>query len=102
MRHETTYQIYTFGTCEQAKKRGDKLLRWGLHAASAHKEAILLHARMLSLDPHYEKIQVEKIYFDDKTGQKRNKTIKVLNKNRKHSVLGKLKSFIAALSFKNS
>ena len=78
MAEQTTYQIYTF------KKPDNGLpLQWDLHAVSQQRESVMLHAKMLSLHPQYEKIQVEKIIVDDATGEKDSKTIKVFRPKRK-------------------
>lgn len=73
------FQIYTYG-----KKREGKLslplLTWRLHACSTNRDSSLLHAKMLALNPSFEKIQVEEISRCEKTGQKQAKTIKIITR----------------------
>ena len=86
MSQKTTYQIYTFGQPQIEGMLANDCLKWDLHAESDHKEASLLHAKMLILDPEFKKVQIEKIFFCEKTGQKQAQTVKVLKKMERYSM----------------
>lgn len=79
---EARYAIYTF------ERQGETaLLKWGLHAVADNIESAILHARMLALQPHFTKVQVQKFFEDPQTGAKISKTIKVFDKNERRGVL---------------
>lgn len=83
------FAIYTF------ERQGESaLLRWGLHAVADDFEAAVLHARMLALQPHFIKVQVQKFDRDPQSGARTSKTVKVFDKNARRDVLSGFKRWL--------
>jgi hypothetical protein len=73
------YQIYTYGSNAQ-EEQFSSLSSWDLHAQVECRESCLLHAKMLALNPSYDKIQVEQIDLCENSGRKKARTIKTFQR----------------------
>lgn len=70
------FAIYTVG-----KSRRYGHIAWDLHATAADKRTAMEHARLLSLQPHVNEVQVKQIVENNTSGLVRVREVKRLRKN---------------------
>lgn len=90
------FQIYTYGK-RKGESEASPLLSWDLHAQVECRESCILHAKMLALNPHFEKIQVEQLSFCESSGKKKSRTIKVFERKAALPKWAAFKAFFTGL-----
>jgi hypothetical protein len=90
------FQIYTYGK-RKGESENSPLLSWDLHAQVECRESCLLHAKMLALNPQFEKIQVEQLIYCENTGAKKSRTIKIFERKAALPKWAAIKSVFAGL-----